>query len=112
MTKRKTATIDAGAGLVTLINVFDVEPERQAELSRLLSDVAEQVMRHKSGFVSANIHSSFDGARVVNYAQWASKEDVERVMRDPEVQAQQKKVAALAKGVAPALYKVASVHTG
>lgn len=106
------ATIDAQSGVVTLINVYEVEPEKQAELVRLLAEATETVMRHQSGFVSVNIHSSFDGTRVVNYAQWTSKEDFERLMKSPEAQAQMKKFAAIAKSVAPALYRVNSVHVG
>lgn len=112
MTNKKTTTIEAQSTGVTLINVYEVEPEKQAELVSLLSDATEQVMRHQPGFVSVSIHSSFDGTRIVNYAQWASKEDFDRMLKNPEVQAQLKQLAALAKSVSPALYKVNAVHTG
>jgi quinol monooxygenase YgiN len=112
MAGRKTATIDAESAVVTLINVYEVAPERQAELTQLLSEVTENVMRHQPGFLSVNIHSSFDGARVVNYAQWASKADFDRMLKSPEAQAQMKRLAAIAKSVSPALYKVTSVHSG
>ena len=48
----------------------------------------------------------------MNYAQWASKEDFDRMVKSPEAQAQMKRFAALAKSVSPALYKVNAVHTG
>lgn len=111
MISKKTATIDAQDAGVTLINVYEVEPEKQAELASLLSDATEKVMRHQPGFVSVSIHSSFDGTRIANYAQWASKEDFDRMVKSPEAQAQMKRFAALAKSVSPALYKVNSVHT-
>ncbi len=38
MSKQKTTTIDAESATVTLINVYEVAPERQAELTRLLAD--------------------------------------------------------------------------
>ncbi|ABA05393.1 antibiotic biosynthesis monooxygenase [Nitrobacter winogradskyi Nb-255] len=110
MTDKKAATIDVRGGVVTLINVYEVEPDRQAELVRLLEEATETVMRHQPGFISVSIHSSFDGARVVNYAQWASKEDFERLMKNSEAQAQMKTFAATARSVAPALYRVSSVH--
>lgn len=109
---RKTATIDAQSAVVTLINVYEVEPEKQAELARLLSEVTETVMRRQPGFVSVSIHCSFDGARVVNYAQWASQEDFNQMLKNPDVQKQLKQFAALAKSVSPALYKVNAVHAG
>lgn len=111
MTGRKTATIDAGNALVTLVNVYEVAPEKQAELARRLADATEQVMRQQPGFVSVSIHCSFDGTRVVNYAQWATKEDFERLFKNPQAQAQMKTFAAVAKSVTPALYRVDSVHT-
>ncbi len=111
MTNKKTATIDAANAVVTLINVYEVEPERQAELAQLLADATEKVMRRLPGFISVSIHCSFDGTRVVNYAQWTSKEDFDRLFKDPQAQSQIKRFAAVAKSVSPALYQVSSVHT-
>jgi len=111
VTTNTVTTIDPQRPVVTLINVYEVAPERQAELAQLLADATEKVMRHQTGFVSVNIHRSIDGTRVVNYAQWASKEDFERMLTSPEAQGQIKQFAALAKSVSPAVYQVSSVHT-
>jgi heme-degrading monooxygenase HmoA len=104
-------TIDPKRPLLTLINVYEVAPEKQNELVQRLADATEKVMRHQPGFVSVNIHRSIDGTRVVNYAQWASKQDFERMMKSPEAQGQIKEFATLAKSVSPAVYQVSSVHT-
>lgn len=64
------STIEKGPSILTLINVFTVAPERQQELVTLLIDATHQTMKHLPGFVSANIHRSLDGKKVVNYAQW------------------------------------------
>ena len=40
-------------------------------------------MQHQPGFVSANIHVSTDGTRVVNYAQWESAEAFQAMLADP-----------------------------
>lgn len=66
------STIEKGSTLLTLINVFTVEPEKQQKLVTLLIEATEQTMQHLPGFVSANIHRSLDGKRVVNYVQWES----------------------------------------
>jgi antibiotic biosynthesis monooxygenase (ABM) superfamily enzyme len=63
------ATIETGRDILTLINVFTVAPEKQEELVDLLIEATEQTMRHLPGFISANIHKSYDGRRVVNYTQ-------------------------------------------
>ena len=68
------STITAHADHATLINVFTVQPERARELADLLTAATEDVMQHIDGFISANIHLSTDGTRVVNYAQWRSAE--------------------------------------
>jgi hypothetical protein len=47
--------------VATLINVFTVTRETQQPLVELLIKSTEQVMRHRPGFVSANIHASLDG---------------------------------------------------
>jgi hypothetical protein len=38
-------------------------------------------MSNKLGFISANLHRSFDKTRVANYAQWERKEDVEAMFK-------------------------------
>jgi quinol monooxygenase YgiN len=90
------ATIDSSANLITLINVFTVDPDRQDELARLLIEATETTMRHRQGFVSATIHKSLDGKKVVNYAQWRSKEDFEAMQKDPAAIPHMKKAAELA----------------
>jgi Antibiotic biosynthesis monooxygenase len=68
------STIRAEAQIFTLINVFSVARDRQQEIADLLIEATERTMRHRPGFISANIHTSFDGRRVVNYAQWRSRD--------------------------------------
>ncbi|OVZ65274.1 MULTISPECIES: antibiotic biosynthesis monooxygenase [unclassified Pigmentiphaga] len=110
MANRNIATIDPQAACLTLINVYDVEPENQEELTRALSEATEHLIRHQPGFVSVCLHRSLDGRRVVNYAQWASKEHFEDFMKRPGTQEQLKRFASLARSVAPALYQVSAVH--
>jgi quinol monooxygenase YgiN len=83
--------------LLTLINVFTVDPGQQQELVALLTDATEQTMKHLPGFISANIHRSLDGAKVVNYAQWESKEAFEAMRANPAAIPHMKAAAALAK---------------
>ncbi|GAA5235562.1 antibiotic biosynthesis monooxygenase [Verticiella sediminum] len=110
MPSKNTAAIDPQATYLTLINVYEVEPDWQAELAKALSESTENTIRHQPGFVSVCIHSSLDGTKVVNYAQWASKEHFEGFMKKPETQEQLKQFAALATSVAPSLYQVSAVH--
>jgi quinol monooxygenase YgiN len=90
------ATIQKGRELVTLINVFKVDPKDQQQLVDLLVDATEQTMKHLPGFVSASIHRSLDGKTVVNYAQWSSKEAFEAIKQNPEAAAHMKAAAELA----------------
>jgi heme-degrading monooxygenase HmoA len=98
-------TIASDQPVVTLINTFTVEPERQHELVRLLIDATEQVMRRLPGFVSANIHRGLDGSHVANYAQWRSREDFETMLQNPEARDHMGRAAALAQ-FEPVLYEV------
>ncbi|NVB37212.1 antibiotic biosynthesis monooxygenase [Pseudenhygromyxa sp. WMMC2535] len=104
------ASIDAQAERLTLINVYEVEPARQAELARALSELTEAGIRQQPGFVSVCVHSSVDGKRVINYAQWASQADFEAFMRRPETRAQLETFAAIASSVTPSIYRVDAVH--
>jgi quinol monooxygenase YgiN len=94
---------------LTLINTFTVAPDKQDELIALLDTATAQVMQNLPGFVSANIHRSLDGKRVVNYAQWRSKADFEAMQKNPEAGAHMQKAAALAEKIDPVLYEVESV---
>lgn len=110
MTDGSYATIEAGGERVTLVNLYEVAPERQEELVKLLGEVTESAIRQQPGFVSVSVHASLDGTRVVNYAQWATKEDFNRMLKLPEVQAQFRRLAGVARSVAPTLYRVAALH--
>ena len=103
--------IKANAGVVTQVNVFTVQPERARELADLLTAATEDVMQHIDGFVSANIHLSTDGTRVVNYAQWRSAEAMAAMRQDPTARQHMAQCADLADGFEPHLYTVESVHS-
>lgn len=89
-------TISKDNNVVTLVNVFTVEPENQQKLVEMLVEATEKTMKNVSGFVSANIHKSLDGVRVVNYAQWRSREDFEAMSKLPEAQAHIKPIMEIA----------------
>ena len=102
--------IDVGQEVATLINVFTVAPGRRQELVDLLDEATEQVMRHLPGFVSANIHASDDGTRVVNYAQWASAEHFQQMLKNPAAGPHMRAAAEIAESFEPHLYRVHSTH--
>ncbi|MFI0467378.1 antibiotic biosynthesis monooxygenase family protein [Saccharopolyspora sp. 5N102] len=106
-----TTTIDPNADVATLINVFTVVPERQRELVDLLVRATEEVMQHRPGFVAANIHTSLDGTRVTNYAQWESVQAFQEMLADPVCQEHMSAAREIADAE-PFLYDVASVHHG
>lgn len=92
-------------GLVTLINVFAVAPSDQQKLIDLLIDATEQVMRNQPGYVSANLHKSDDGTKVVNYAQWRTRADFQAMLRNESAGEHMRRAAALAS-IEPQLYEV------
>ena len=103
------AVIAKSNDVVTLINVFTVEPQDQQRVVDLLTEATEAVMRHLPGFVSAHIHKSMDGVRVANYAQWRSREHFEAMLKNPDAIPHMKAVMELAKFDAH-LYDVMSVE--
>jgi heme-degrading monooxygenase HmoA len=105
------STITAHADYATLINVFSVQPERARELADLLTAATKDVMQHIDGFISANIHLSTDGTRVVNYAQWRSAEALQAMQRNPTAREHMVQCADVADGFEPHLYTVESVHS-
>jgi quinol monooxygenase YgiN len=102
-------SIAVEAPVLTLINVLEVDPERESELVEILETATAEVMRHVPGFISATIHRSLDRTRVANYAQWRSIEEFERMLANPEAQAHIRAATSIAKAT-PVLYRVNSVH--
>lgn len=91
------STIEKGSKVLTLINVFTVAPEKQQDLVALLVSATQETMMHLPGFISANIHRSLDGKKVVNYAQWESKADFEAMQKNPKAAPHMQAAAALAQ---------------
>jgi hypothetical protein len=71
--------IRANSGVITQINVFTVPPGgQQALIEHLAKAVA--CAREEPGWLSASLHRSVDGTRVVNYAQSDSLDAAEAVI--------------------------------
>ncbi|HVB66862.1 MAG TPA: antibiotic biosynthesis monooxygenase [Acetobacteraceae bacterium] len=71
--------IKAGNGIITQINVFTVPDGGQAALIEYLA-AAAKVAREVDGWISASLHRSLDGTRVVNYAQTVDRDAARRVI--------------------------------
>jgi hypothetical protein len=72
-------SIDANTDIVTQINVFTVPQGGQQALIDLLTEAAKFASA-TPGWISASVHRSRDGTRVVNYAQCESMEAALRVI--------------------------------
>ena len=78
-------TIRPNSGVITLINIFAVNPENQQRLVAVLKEGTEALMSKLAGYISASIHVSKDGRHVINYSQWKSVMDIEAMRPDPDV---------------------------
>ena len=74
--------ISAKANVITLINVFTVDPANQRRLIDLLTEATEGSVRRAPGFVSASLHRSTDGTKVTMYAQWRSIDHYQAMRQD------------------------------
>jgi quinol monooxygenase YgiN len=90
-------TISKSNELLTLINVFTVEPVHHQELVELLTQATQASVRYVVGFVSASLHRSLDGGKVVMYAQWRSVEDYQAMRSNPTASPYMQKALALAR---------------
>lgn len=98
------ATIDNAKNCCTLINVFTVSPEKHLELFELLKNATEEVMCKLPGYVSANIHISYDKKTVTNYAQWTTLQDFQNMLQNEEAQKHMKLAASVATAFTPVTY--------
>jgi len=104
-------TISPSRKLVTLINVFTVDPANQQELIELLARATETSVRHAPGFISATLHRSLDGTKVTMYAQWRSVEDYQAMRENPAPMPYLQQALAIAK-FDPGMYEVVETYFG
>jgi quinol monooxygenase YgiN len=104
-------TISPNRKLVTLINVFTVEPRNQQKLIELLARATETSVRHAPGFISASLHRGIDGTKVTMYAQWRSVEDYQAMRENPAPLPYLKEALAIAK-FDPGMYEVVETYSG
>jgi quinol monooxygenase YgiN len=77
-------TISKEHKILTLINVFTVDPSNQLQLTNLLTSATETSVRKMPGFISSSLHRSIDGTKVTMYAQWRSLEDYQKMRSNNE----------------------------
>ena len=95
---------------ITQITTAEVEDgQHQDELLRLMTERA-RFMATQPGFISISLHRSLDGKRVVNYVQWASREELEAAHRSPEFRDKWPEVGKAAEDIEPALFEVVHVE--
>jgi quinol monooxygenase YgiN len=97
--------------LLTLINVFTVEPVNQQKLLELLARATETSVRHAPGFISASLHRGLDGTKVTMYAQWRSIEDYQAMRENPAPLPYLQQALAIAK-FDPGMYEVVDTYFG
>jgi quinol monooxygenase YgiN len=103
-------TISPNRKLVTLINVFTVEPANQQQLVELLARATETSVRHASGFISASLHRSLDGTKVTMYAQWRSVEAYQAMRDNPAPLPYLQQALSIAK-FDPGMYEVVESYS-
>ena len=101
-------TISTEQDVVTLVNVFTVNPEDQQRLVDVLSEAAA-TMKTIHGYVSSNLHKSLDGTKVTNYVQWESVKDYQAMLENPEAAPHMQEAARIAEKYEPDLYEVSFV---
>jgi len=77
------ATIRANGHVITLVNVFTVEPAKLPGLLNLLRDGTETFFSKMPGFVSSSVLTSRDRSRAINYSQWKSADAIAAFRKDP-----------------------------
>lgn len=104
-------TITVSRELVTLINVFTVEPDNQQQLLELLARATEASARHAPGFISSTLHRGLDGEKVTLYAQWRSVEDYQAMRENPAPLPYLQQALAIAR-FEPGMYEVVEIFSG
>ena len=105
-----TISVTTDSEQVTLVNVFTVDPARQNELVEALDRATRDIFVTLPGFISANLHSSLDGTRVINYAQWADEQQYQAALERADVREHLAESVSIAEKWDPTLVRVRTVH--
>jgi len=89
-------TIAVTKDLVTLINVFTVEPENQSKLLELLRENTNTVITTLDGWISTSFIAAANQRKVVIYSQWRDLAAIEAMRSNPGMVAYFPKISALA----------------
>ena len=71
---------------ITLVNLFTVEPKKQASAAGKIAEIYRTIVSQQPGFISAKVHTSLDGARVAAIAYWESEADLTAMQQTSEFQ--------------------------
>jgi heme-degrading monooxygenase HmoA len=91
------ATIRTDGQVITLVNVFTVEPAKLPSLLDVLRDGTETFFSKMPGFVSSSVLTAKDGRQAINYSQWKSADDIAAFRKDPRFAPYIQQLMALAK---------------
>lgn len=79
----KIAIISIENNVLTLINIFRVEPCNQQKIIDFLIHASKNKVIYAKGFISSTLHRSLDGKKISVYTQWSSLEDYLNMKKDP-----------------------------
>ena len=96
-------------GFITQITTAEAEEGKQEELLALMAERA-RFMARQPGFVSISLHRSLDGKRIVNYVQWASREQLVDAHHTPEFREKWPLVGRASEEIELSLYEVAHIE--
>jgi len=96
--------LNSNEDLLVVVNTYEVEPDLANQLIEVLTLATRDVLRHVPGFVSANLHLSADGSKVINYAQWRSRDALLAARDFPEVAERIRTAGQLATRFEPVQY--------
>jgi quinol monooxygenase YgiN len=101
--------ISENKGIVTQITTVEVTPDKQDQVLKLMTERA-RFMATQPGFVSIALHRSADSGHIVNYIQWASRDQLKAAHQAPEFRSKWPRFGELIKDVEPCLYDVVLVE--
>src|SRR3954464_2012055 len=95
--------------VVTQITTVKTHPNTQSEALKLMKERA-RFMATQPGFVSITLHRSADNTHILNYVQWASREQLKAAHDAPEFRNKWPRFGQLVQEAEPCLYDVVLVQ--
>lgn len=72
--------------MITFVDIFTINPDKQQDLLRAIEDAYRTVVKHQPGYISARLLKSDDGTKITVVSLWQTQENLTSIKEIIDIQ--------------------------